>query len=430
MKNSLNVLIFPAGTENGLEIYRSLIGCKEVTLFGASNASENHATYVFKNLSIVKNVGQEGWLNDLNLAINENDIDLVFPANSFVIDHLSPVRRQVDATVLLPEHKVIELTRSKKATIAALYGLIPTPIVYQSFDDAVLFLPVFSKPDKGYGSQGATLIESIDHLASVDFDKNIVQEFLPGREYTVDCFSDESGMLIFSGARERLRIRMGTSMHAEAVSGDIQELLRGYAIKILEKIKISGAWFFQVKEDSLGVLKLLEIDVRIAGTMCYHRVMGINFPLLSILQFNGASVKTLINTVPITLDRCLKNRFRLDYEYDMVYLDLDDTLVIHNRLNTELIGFLFQCVNQKKKLILISKFLGDDIRAYLKKWRVLELFDDIIWLREGDSKALHIPHSRAIFIDDSFSQRLEVSKICGIPTFDPSMVEALLDDRI
>jgi hypothetical protein len=114
----------------------------------------------------------------------------------------------------------------------------------------------------------------------------------------------------------------------------------------------------------------------------------------------------------------------------MVYVDLDDTLVIHDRLNIELISFLFQCINQKKKLILISKFLGDDIRTYLKKWRVLELFDDIIWLPESDSKALHIPHGRAIFIDDSFSQRLEVSKICGIPTFDPSMVEALLDDRV
>jgi len=227
-----------------------------------------------------------------------------------------------------------------------------------------------------------------------------------------------------------MRIRMGTSMHAEAVSNELEALLREYAIKILEKIKISGAWFFQVKQDSMGTLKLLEIDVRIAGTMCYHRGAGVNFPLLSILQFNGAPVKTLINNVKLTLDRCLKNRFFLDYDYDIVYLDLDDTLVIHGRINIEIISFLFQCINQKKKIVLISKFLGEDIRAHLKKWRVLELFDDIVWLPEGESKASYIPHDRAIFIDDSFSQRLEVSEICGIPTFDPSMVESLLDDRI
>lgn len=429
MKKQINVLVFPAGIENGIEIIKSLQGCKEISLFAASSPGVNHSFYLFKHVNVVGDVREREWIDDLNAIIKKHNIDLVYPANSVVIDHLSPNREKINANILLPSEEIIELTRSKKATISKLKESVPVPKVFSSLHEVDRF-PVFAKPDKGYGSQGATVVVDREQASKINFDTYIVQENLVGKEYTVDCFSDDDGKLIFSGARERLRIRMGTSMHAEVVSDDLQELMREYAIKILEKIKISGAWFFQVKQDSLGVLKLLEIDVRIAGTMCYHRVMGINFPLLSILQFNGASVKTLINTVPVTLDRCLKNRYRLDYDYDMVYLDLDDTLVIHDRLNIELIGFLFQCINQKKKLILISKFLGEDIRAYLKKWRVLELFDEIIWLPEGDSKALHIPHSRAIFIDDSFSQRLEVSKICGIPTFDPSMVEALLDDRI
>jgi carbamoyl-phosphate synthase large subunit len=429
MKKPINVLVLPAGIENGLEIIKSLQGCKGINLFGASSPGVNHSSYVFKSVNVVGDVREKEWINDLNVTIKKHDIDLVYPANSEVIDYLSPNREKIKANVLLPSKEIIELTRSKKATIYSLKESIPVPKVFSSLNEIDIF-PVFAKPDKGYGSQGAAVIADREQASKVNFDIYIVQENLVGKEYTVDCFSDESGKLIFSGARERLRIRMGTSMHAESVSDDLEELLREYAVKILEKIQISGAWFFQVKEDSLGVLKLLEIDVRIAGTMCYHRVKGINFPLLSILQFNGASVKTLINTMPVTLDRCLKNRFRLDYEYDMVYVDLDDTLIIHDRLNIELISFLFQCINQKKKLILISKFLSEDISTYLKKWRVLELFDDIIWLPESDSKALYIPHGRAIFIDDSFSQRLEVSKICGIPTFDPSMVEALLDDRI
>lgn len=35
----------------------------------------------------------------------------------------------------------------------------------------------------------------------------------------------------------------------------------------------------------------------------------------------------------------------------------------------------------------------------------------------------------AIFIDDSFAERREVAEACGIPTFDLSMLELLLDDR-
>lgn len=54
-------------------------------------------------------------------------------------------------------------------------------------------------------------------------------------------------------------------MHAEVVSPDIVKILRNYAEKILEKIKITGACFFQVKEDDDGILRLLEIDIRIAG---------------------------------------------------------------------------------------------------------------------------------------------------------------------
>jgi len=35
--------------------------------------------------------------------------------------------------------------------------------------------------------------------------------------------------------------------------------------------------------------------------------------------------------------------------------------------------------------------------------------------------------NKSIFIDDSFSERLDVSKNCNIPTFDCSMIEVLLN---
>lgn len=428
MKRPINVLVFPAGIENGLEISKALQGCKEVRLHGASSPGENQAFYIFKSVNIIRDVRTDGWIDDLNSVIIQNDIDIVFPANSTVIDYISPVREKIQAAVLLPNEEIINLTRSKKASLAALENIIPIPSIYFSPSEIRKF-PVFAKPDKGYGSQGIAIIENLEQAALIDFGTHIVQEYLPGKEYSVDCFSSMEGKLLFSGARERSRIRMGTSMHAEVASPEIERRLRFYAEKILEKISITGAWFFQVKEDRDGVLKLLEIDIRIAGTMCFNRGRGINFPLLSILQFNGNTVNTLVNNIELSLDRCLRNRYRLHYEYDSVYVDLDDTLVIHNRLNIELVSFLYQCVNNKKKIILISKYLGPDISIYLKSWKILEVFDEIIWLQESESKADHIPHSRAIFIEDSFSQRSEVSAKCKIPTFDPSMIETLIDDR-
>lgn len=43
----LSVLVFPGGTEIGLEIWRSLKDCKEIRLYSAGSEVSNHAPYVF-----------------------------------------------------------------------------------------------------------------------------------------------------------------------------------------------------------------------------------------------------------------------------------------------------------------------------------------------------------------------------------------------
>ena len=424
-----NVLIFPGGMENGIEIYQSLKCCKEVNLFSASSNVENQAFYLYKQNHIVRDVREAGWLDDLNKVIVDCKIDVVYPAHSFIIDALHREKKNIKAPVLLPEDDVLDITRSKKKTLALLNGVLPVPQIYQSADE-VCDYPVFVKPDNGYGAQGAKVIETASDLQKVDFSRFVVQELLPGREYTVDCFSDNDGNLLFCSGRERSRIRMATSMHAESVKPEQDALFTDYANSILSRIKISGAWFFQMKEDKHGNLRLLEIDVRIAGTMCFNRCRGVNFPLLSLYQFFNLPVSININQTGLKLDRCLRNRYLSDYEYHKVYVDLDDTLVVKGKLNTDLIKFLYQCVNNKIQLILLSKHLSEDKEGYLKRWRLSELFDEKIWLLEDDCKADYIDNEKAIYIDDSFSQRLEVSRKCNIPTYDCSMIECLFDERI
>lgn len=424
-----NVLIFPGGMENGIEIYNSLKFCKEVTLFSASSPVPNQAFYLYKDNNIVRDVREDGWISDLNNVIKKHNIDIVYPANSFVIDALYAQKSKICAPVLLPGDDILKITRSKKNTLELLKDTLPLPQVYKTPEDIRQF-PVFIKPDNGYGAQGARKIDFRQELQTIDFDKFIVQELLPGREYTVDCFSDNEGKLLFSAGRERSRIRMATSMHAEAVSPELDVFFTECAKKILQKIKISGAWFFQMKEDAEGHLKLLEIDVRIAGTMCYNRCRGINFPLLSLYTFFNLPVAVNLNKTPLKLDRSLRNRYILEYDYDKVYIDLDDTIVFRNKINTDLIKFLYQCLNQNKRIILISKHLNDDKEEYLRKWRIFDLFDQIIWLKEEDKKSNYIDLSKSIYIDDSFSQRKEVADTLGIPTFDASMIECLLDERI
>lgn len=424
-----NVLIFPGGMENGIEIYNSLKNCKEISLFSASSAVPNQAFFLYKNNHIVRDVREDGWIEDLNAVIDACHIDIVYPANSFIIDALAANKDRLHAPVLLPSQEVLQITRSKHQTIRRLSGCLPLPLIYSKADDIKTY-PVFAKPDNGYGAQGTRKIENRQEAEELDFSRFVVQELLPGKEYTVDCLSDNEANLLFCAGRERSRIRMGTSMHAQAVSAELDTFFAQIAREILKKIKISGAWFFQMKEDAAGNLKLLEIDVRIAGTMCYNRCRGVNFALLSLYLFFGLPVKLSLNNIPLILDRSLRNRYLLDYVYDTVYVDLDDTIVCKGLLNTDMIKFLYQAFNQGKKLVLISKHLGQDKKAYLQRWRIDSLFDEVIWLQEHEDKYQHMNSKRAIYIDDSFSQRYEAAQKLGIPTFDASMIECLLDERI
>ena len=424
----INVLVFPGGMENGLEIGQSLRYCKEIKLFSASAPGSNHAEFAFINNFPVRDVREAGWVNELNNVIVSNKIAVIYPANSLVIDHLLENRAKLAAPVLLPSSDVVKLTRSKKQTLATLADLLPVPACYASADQ-IPHYPAFTKPDKGYGSQGAFIVHNKTEANSIDFTNNIVQELLTGKEYTVDCFSDMEGKLLYSCARERVRVRMATSMHAEAAPAELDQQMNTWANTILSRIKLTGAWFFQVKADTKGNLKLLEIDARIAGTMCYSRVRGVNFALLSIHQFMGREVSILVNQQPLVLDRCLRNRYKFDYKYDTVYVDLDDTLVLRGEINTQLVQFLFQCLNKKIRLVLLTKSLEKDITKHLQDLRIHQIFDDIIQIEENHNKADYVTSKSAIFIDDSFSQRVAVSAKCHIPTFDATMIEGLIDER-
>jgi carbamoyl-phosphate synthase large subunit len=286
------------------------------------------------------------------------------------------------------------------------------------------------KPDNMYGSQGTRLVKTASEFLSFPPSPNdVICEYLPGPEYSIDCFSDRHGKLLFVGPRSRERVRMGTSMHSEIPCGEIKQELSTIALKINNAISMRGAWFFQVKADITGKFKLLEIESRIAGTMALNRVLGVNFPLLSVYDHFEIDVRVSFVETPVIIDRSLTNRYLHNIDYDTVYIDLDDTIIIKNKINLQVIHFIFQCINSKKSIVLLTKSTTENLYEFLNSWKIYKLFDEIILLDENDLKSNYIKDKNSIFIDDSYSQRMEVSRKHGILTFDPSMVEVLIDER-
>ena len=422
MNKVRNVLVFPAGTEIGLEIFNALKFCKETRLFGAGQAVSNHAEFVYPSYDDVPSVWEEGWLEGLIATCVKHDIDYIFPAHDDALVALSRVRERLPAVLIAPSEYVCEVTRSKSRTYKLLAEVVRVPRLFSGVDEVKNY-PVFVKPDRGNGSIGARAVHDPEtlRLALAERTDLVISEYLPGHEYTVDCFSDRERGLLFCGARIRDRTRNGIAVNTKTV---VLPEARVLAESIGKKVSVYGPWFFQVKRSEDGALVLLEVAPRIAGSMAAHRVLGVNFPLLAIYEAERSSLQMLVNTGAVEVDRALGNRYRHSVHFDVLYIDLDDTILMSGRVSTEVISFVFDCLNASKRVVLVTRHEGD-LGETLRKHRIADLFDRVIHVPRGVKKSSVICHVGAIFIDDSFSERLDVAAVCGINTFDPSMIELL-----
>lgn len=422
--NKRNVLVFPAGSAIGLEISQALKYCKEIRLYGGGQNILNHARFTYGEYHHLPSIYETGWVNELDSLCERLHINYIFPAYDDVIVALRQNEQRLHAKIIGSPLTTCEIARSKSATYRILASTVRVPAVYAD-TDSIPGYPVLVKPDKGQGSQGVMRcgdLESVRRAVSA-VKEPIICEYLPGDEYTIDCFSDRDKGLLFAGARRRRQVMNGISVNS--LTEQVPEL-QTMAEKISSTLTLRGAWFFQVKRAATGEFALLEIAPRISGTMAAHRVMGVNFPLLSIFEEERFPITIQINPGAIEINRALTNRYHHSISYRTLYIDLDDTLLLNSEVNPMAVKLVYQCINKNKKVVLLTRHRGD-VHKTLNKFRLQQLFDCVIEVAEGQKKSAYITEQDAIYVDDSFSERMDVAKVCKIPTFDCSMIELLTE---
>ncbi len=419
------ILVFPCGSEIGLEIYRSMRFSNHFELIGGSSV-EDHGGFVFPSyINDIPNIDSEDFLGHMRELVVSEEIDAIYPTMDHVIKKLSEF--DIKIPVISSPIETTKICASKRMTLDKLKDVVSVPITYESIGDVKKY-PVFIRPDSGYGSRGAKRID--DRLAGEVHvqqlgQKVIIQEFLPGSEYTVDCFTDRNGELLFSGVRKRARVKCGISVRTYPESG-YQELGQEWARAINKRLCLRGAWFFQLKERAPKDLVLLEVACRLGGSSALYRQQGINFALLSVFDAFGVEVGIHMSKFSIVLDRALECRFKTSIDYNTVYIDYDDCVVLRGEIVLPIITFLYQCINRGRAVILLTKHAGD-IYATLRRYKISEIFNEIIHINHDESKADYILPDQAIFIDDSYAERLDVYSKCGIPVFSVDAIECLLE---
>lgn len=418
-----NVLVFPCGSEVGLEIYNSLAGSRFVELYGLSSVPD-HGKFVYKNY-IENNlwIDDDGFIDSLIGIVKEKKIDCIYPAMDSALVFLKKNEDLLNVKIIGSSLETNNICLSKTKTYKALDGQIKIPKIYRDLKDVEDY-PVFGKPDVGYGSRGVSVIHSYE-IGYSKIKENpglIILEYLPGKEYTIDCFSDKNGKLLYCGGRVRQRVRAGISVNTKNVK-ELQNKFEKIAININKCISLRGAWFYQVKENAEGELVLLEVAARLGGSSSLNRGKGVNFALLSVFDAFNEDVKIFSNDYEIELDRAFNNKYKISLSFDRSYIDLDDCLIIDGKVNLDLIRLIYEFRNDGIEVILLTKH-EDNLDNTLSFYALDNLFDHIIHIDKNDEKSKYVEQN-SIFIDDSFKERFWVNKRCGVPVFSVDMVEMI-----
>ena len=418
-----NILVFPCGSEIGLEIYKSIKHNIHFNLIGASS-TDDHGKFVYENyIGNLPFLTNQYFIKELKKIVVENNIDAIYPTMDSVISLLKENEDKLGCVILSSPIQTTKTCLSKQKTYSLLKNKITTPKIYNIEDKSIEY-PVFLKPDIGYGSRGTY---KANNISEVEFYKNkdkdlMILEYLPGNEFTIDCFTNFKGELLFIGPRLRNRISNGISVNTSTLK--VKNKFEGLANIINKNLVFNGSWFFQVKERLDGTLVLMEIASRFAGSSSVYRIKGVNFALLNIYNAFEMEVNIIENNYEVELDKALENKYKLQIEYKYVYIDFDDTIIVNGKINIEIVAFLYKCINNKKVIILLTKHIYNIIES-LKKYKLESIFDEIIQLKFNEKKSNYILNREAIFIDDSFTERKEVFEKLQINVFSIDQIQAL-----
>jgi len=298
MKERYNVLVVPAGSGIAIAAIKALKQDKKIKIFSADANKLAAGLYLSYKGYITPLFNDPSFYHILNKIIKKEKIDIVIPALDTILLEFSQRRKEFEdlgTKVLVSEPNTIKITRDKWITYNKLKSIVPTPRSFIEKKDVDIGFPLIIKPRDGSGSKNVYRVMSNDELEFfLERTPNpIIQEYLEGKEYTVDCLADMEGNLLLCIPRKRIETKSGISVKGKIVKN---KRLENMAKKIASSIKFSSPFFFQAKEDKYGIPKLTEINSRISGTMSLSSHSGANILSLAVrMRMNEKIIIPKIN---------------------------------------------------------------------------------------------------------------------------------------
>jgi len=94
------VLVFPCGSEIGLEVHKAVRYSAHFELVGGSSV-DDHGRFVYKNyIDDIPFADDPAFVEKINAIVNEHDIDYLFPAHDSVVLKLAQERDKLGCDVI------------------------------------------------------------------------------------------------------------------------------------------------------------------------------------------------------------------------------------------------------------------------------------------------------------------------------------------
>jgi carbamoyl-phosphate synthase large subunit len=158
----------------------------------------------------------------------------------------------------------------------------PTPMSWlpekmQTLDTQGIF-PLIVKPRSGLGSVDVFRVDDWAELQSAleRVEEPVIQEYLHGKEFTIDVVADNDSRILAVVPRERIETKAGISYKGRTVR---DEQLIQYAGDIAQKLQIKGHCNVQCRMTN-GAPKFFEVNPRFSGTLPLTIEAGVNSPLI------------------------------------------------------------------------------------------------------------------------------------------------------
>ncbi|HWL60106.1 MAG TPA: ATP-grasp domain-containing protein [Microbacteriaceae bacterium] len=315
------VLVTGVGGAAGIAVVRGLLGREDTEVFAADMDGWAAGLYLVpaEARRLVPPGRAPEFVTALAALVHADAIDLVISTVDVELVALAERRDELAPAILAaPSSETLAIALDKYALAERCREVCRVPATRLAGPDALAVdwsYPVIAKPRLGAGGRGVRLVPDRAALEALPLDEGLlVQDHLPGEEYSVDVLADASGHVVAAVPRLRSRVDSGVAIAGRTVR-DAE--LESSAAAVAQAIGLVGVANVQLRRDHEGRPALLEVNPRFPGSLPLTIAAGVDIPSLVVDLFLGRSLPSSIPFREVASVRFLQD----------IVLDLDEVLV-------------------------------------------------------------------------------------------------------